>query len=217
MDVDEVKENEHGLDLGVATGNYHSSKGTRILDLLHMGNVGYSDLFARPYQVYDGIGSGQRNWRSGCSSGAATEVGYGYVSAFNVLDAVHGLQGMHVVMPLVTGTRLKVEKAKFGGVFWAPLVGGYLNGFYRRQMTSKVQRNKGFGLRPDHYTVMEQIFGLVNTFLQNHRDTWKWRLRILTYQVVRFTHSAGVLEWVSDNVPLGEYLIGRFWLVCEIV
>ncbi|KAK1356353.1 hypothetical protein POM88_049609 [Heracleum sosnowskyi] len=49
-------------------------------------------------------------------------------------------------------------------------------------------------LRQD--AVMEQSFGLVNTFLQNHRDTWKWRLLIRTYKVVRFTPSAGVLEWV---------------------
>ncbi|KAK1363096.1 serine/threonine-protein kinase ATM, partial [Heracleum sosnowskyi] len=61
-------------------------------------------------------------------------------------------------------------------------------------------------LRQD--AVMEQFFGLVNTFLQNHRDTWKRRLRIRTYKVVPFTPSAGVLEWVNGTVPLGEYLIG---------
>ncbi|RWW27720.1 hypothetical protein GW17_00007842 [Ensete ventricosum] len=33
--------------------------------------------------------------------------------------------------------------------------------------------------------VMEQFFGLVNNFLQNHRDTWKRRLRIRTYKVSR--------------------------------
>ncbi|KAK1388252.1 hypothetical protein POM88_016430 [Heracleum sosnowskyi] len=62
-------------------------------------------------------------------------------------------------------------------------------------------------LRQD--SVMEQFFGLVNTFLQNHRDTWKRSLRIRTYKVVPFTSSAGVLEWVNGSVPLGEYLIGR--------
>ncbi|KAK1356352.1 hypothetical protein POM88_049608 [Heracleum sosnowskyi] len=61
-------------------------------------------------------------------------------------------------------------------------------------------------LRQD--AVMEQFFGLVITFLQNHMDTWKWRLRIRTYKVVPFTPSAGVLEWVNGTVPLGEYLIG---------
>ncbi|XP_057952318.1 serine/threonine-protein kinase ATM [Malania oleifera] len=61
-------------------------------------------------------------------------------------------------------------------------------------------------LRQD--AVMEQFFGLVNTFLQNHRDTWKRRLGIRTYKVVPFTPSAGVLEWVDGTLPLGEYLIG---------
>ncbi|XP_075505012.1 serine/threonine-protein kinase ATM isoform X5 [Primulina tabacum] len=61
-------------------------------------------------------------------------------------------------------------------------------------------------LRQD--AVMEQFFGLVNTFLQKNRDTWKRRLRIRTYKVVPFTPSAGVLEWVNGTVPLGEYLIG---------
>ncbi|PIN15510.1 Non-specific serine/threonine protein kinase [Handroanthus impetiginosus] len=61
-------------------------------------------------------------------------------------------------------------------------------------------------LRQD--AVMEQFFGLVNTFLQNNRDTWRRRLRIRTYKVVPFTPSAGVLEWVNGTLPLGEYLIG---------
>ncbi|GER56832.1 serine/threonine-protein kinase ATM [Striga asiatica] len=53
--------------------------------------------------------------------------------------------------------------------------------------------------------VMEQFFGLVNTFL---RDTWRRRLKIHTYKVVPFTPSAGVQEWVNGTFPLGEYLIG---------
>ncbi|KAH6798041.1 Serine/Threonine-kinase ATM-like protein [Perilla frutescens var. hirtella] len=61
-------------------------------------------------------------------------------------------------------------------------------------------------LRQD--AVMEQFFGLVNTFLQNNRDTWRRRLRIRTYKVVPFTPSAGVLEWVDGTFPLGDYLVG---------
>ncbi|XP_057442948.1 serine/threonine-protein kinase ATM [Lotus japonicus] len=61
-------------------------------------------------------------------------------------------------------------------------------------------------LRQD--AVMEQFFDLVNTFLRNHRDTWRRRLGIRTYKVVPFTPSAGVLEWVNGTLPLGEYLIG---------
>ncbi|XP_057988495.1 serine/threonine-protein kinase ATM isoform X2 [Hevea brasiliensis] len=60
-------------------------------------------------------------------------------------------------------------------------------------------------LRQD--AVMEQFFGLVNTFLQNNRDTWKRRLGVRTYKVIPFTPSAGVLEWVNGTLPLGEYLI----------
>uniref|UniRef100_A0A0D3BGD4 Serine/threonine-protein kinase ATM n=1 Tax=Brassica oleracea var. oleracea TaxID=109376 RepID=A0A0D3BGD4_BRAOL len=61
-------------------------------------------------------------------------------------------------------------------------------------------------LRQD--AVMEQFFGLVNTFLHNNRDTWKRRLAVRTYKVVPFTPSAGVLEWVDGTIPLGDYLIG---------
>ncbi|XP_065875882.1 serine/threonine-protein kinase ATM isoform X2 [Euphorbia lathyris] len=61
-------------------------------------------------------------------------------------------------------------------------------------------------LRQD--AVMEQFFGLVNTFLQNNRDTLKRRLSVRTYKVIPFTPSAGVLEWVNGTIPLGEYLIG---------
>ncbi|CAN0900398.1 Serine/threonine-protein kinase ATM [Linum grandiflorum] len=61
-------------------------------------------------------------------------------------------------------------------------------------------------LRQD--AVMEQFFGLVNTFLQNNRDTWKRRLGVRTYKVVPFTPSAGVLEWVNGTLPVGEYLLG---------
>ncbi|XP_050879903.1 serine/threonine-protein kinase ATM isoform X2 [Lathyrus oleraceus] len=61
-------------------------------------------------------------------------------------------------------------------------------------------------LRQD--AVMEQFFGLVNTFLRNHQDTWRRRLGVRTYKVVPFTPSAGVLEWVNGTLPLGEYLIG---------
>ncbi|XP_078431049.1 serine/Threonine-kinase ATM-like protein isoform X2 [Wolffia australiana] len=61
-------------------------------------------------------------------------------------------------------------------------------------------------LRQD--AVMEQFFGLVNSFLQGNRGTWKRRLKIRTYKVIPFTPSAGVLEWVNQTVPLGEYLIG---------
>ena len=39
------------------------------------------------------------------------------------------------------------------------------------------------GISLNHLQVMEQFFGLVNTFLQNHQDTWKKRLGVCTYKV----------------------------------
>ncbi|CAO2819072.1 unnamed protein product [Amaranthus hypochondriacus] len=61
-------------------------------------------------------------------------------------------------------------------------------------------------LRQD--AVMEQFFGLVNTFLHNNQDTWKRKLGVRTYKVVPFTPSAGIIEWVDGTLPLGEYLLG---------
>ncbi|KAF4352465.1 hypothetical protein F8388_012166 [Cannabis sativa] len=74
------------------------------------------------------------------------------------------------------------------------------------RMYKQLAKSGNDDLRQD--AVMEQFFGLVNTFLQNHRDTWKRRLGVRTYKVVPFTPSAGVLEWVNGTLPLGEYLIG---------
>ncbi|KAK1369690.1 hypothetical protein POM88_035782 [Heracleum sosnowskyi] len=51
---------------------------------------------------------------------------------------------------------------------------------------------------PRQDAVMEQLFGLVNTILQNHRE----------YLETETKNTVGVLEWVSGTVPLGEYLIG---------
>jgi ataxia telangiectasia mutated family protein len=55
---------------------------------------------------------------------------------------------------------------------------------------------------------MEQLFGLVNTLLQDNPETQKRRLGVRTYKVIPFTPSAGVLEWVDGTVPLLEYLLG---------
>ncbi|KAH0454660.1 hypothetical protein IEQ34_016584 [Dendrobium chrysotoxum] len=74
------------------------------------------------------------------------------------------------------------------------------------QIYRQLAKSGNDDLRQD--AVMEQFFGLVNIFLQNHRDTWKRRLRIRTYKVVPFTPSAGLVEWVDRTIPLGEYLLG---------
>nr|XP_027123123.1 serine/threonine-protein kinase ATM isoform X2 [Coffea arabica] len=74
------------------------------------------------------------------------------------------------------------------------------------KMYRQLAKSGNDDLRQD--AVMEQFFSLVNTFLQNHRETWKRRLRIHTYKVVPFTPCAGVIEWVTGTVPLGDYLTG---------
>ncbi|KAK8940154.1 Serine/threonine-protein kinase ATM [Platanthera guangdongensis] len=74
------------------------------------------------------------------------------------------------------------------------------------QIYRQLAKSGNDDLRQD--AVMEQFFGLVNIFLQNHGDTWKRRLRIRTYKVVPFTPSAGLVEWVDRTIPLGEYLLG---------
>lgn len=50
--------------------------------------------------------------------------------------------------------------------------------------------------------------------MATHSDQmYKFNLIVVTRQVVPFTPSAGVLEWVNGTVPLGEYLTGRFGLL----
>lgn len=39
----------------------------------------------------------------------------------------------------------------------------------------------------------------------------------LHLQVVPFTPSAGVLEWVDRTIPLGEYLLGRFAILLMLL
>lgn len=61
-------------------------------------------------------------------------------------------------------------------------------------------------LRQD--AVMEQIFELVNTLLSENKDTRKRSLRLRTYKIIPLTPNSGLLQWVSDTIPLSEYLVG---------
>lgn len=61
-------------------------------------------------------------------------------------------------------------------------------------------------LRQD--AVMQQIFATCNTLLAKNAETRRRRLRIATYRVVPFTPFAGLLEWVPNTMPLGEWLSG---------
>eukprot|EP00026_Physarum_polycephalum_P000025 Phypoly_transcript_00025.p1 GENE.Phypoly_transcript_00025~~Phypoly_transcript_00025.p1 ORF type:complete len:3119 (+),score=637.15 Phypoly_transcript_00025:93-9449(+) len=61
-------------------------------------------------------------------------------------------------------------------------------------------------LRQD--AVMQQTFAMVNTILREAPSTSQRRLHVRTYKVVPLTHCAGLLEWVSNTIPLGGYLVG---------
>ena len=55
---------------------------------------------------------------------------------------------------------------------------------------------------------MEQFFGLVNTFLRNHRDTWKRRLVIRTYKVL--SHFFYNNDEILDHTCLAEGLFSMW-------
>ncbi|KAL6075751.1 non-specific serine/threonine protein kinase [Balamuthia mandrillaris] len=61
-------------------------------------------------------------------------------------------------------------------------------------------------LRQDQ--VMQQMFHMVNTLLNQNMETHRRRLRVRTYKVIPLTPCAGILEWVQNTIPLGQYLIG---------
>ncbi|KAL2313111.1 Serine/threonine-protein kinase tel1 [Schizosaccharomyces pombe] len=59
-------------------------------------------------------------------------------------------------------------------------------------------------LRQD--AVMEQVFEQVNGFLRSYRKTSQRNLSMRTYKVIPLALKTGVIEWVQDTIPLGEYL-----------
>ncbi|KAF7967952.1 hypothetical protein HWV62_32455 [Athelia sp. TMB] len=59
-------------------------------------------------------------------------------------------------------------------------------------------------LRQD--AVMEQVFGLVNIVLERDRDTRKRELHIRDYKVIPLSSQAGILEFVGNTFPLGDWL-----------
>ena len=53
---------------------------------------------------------------------------------------------------------------------------------------------------------MEQMFKLVNQMLSQNGETQKRELGLRTFRVVPLRPLAGVLEWIRDAVPIGDYL-----------
>lgn len=55
---------------------------------------------------------------------------------------------------------------------------------------------------------MQQFFGLVNSVLVRDAETRRRALGLGTFRVVPFSPAAGVIQWLEDTMPLGEYLLG---------
>ncbi|QRV74291.1 phosphatidylinositol 3- and 4-kinase [Ceratobasidium sp. AG-Ba] len=60
-------------------------------------------------------------------------------------------------------------------------------------------------LRQD--AVMEQVFELVNILLQRDRASKKRNLRVRTYKVIPLASQAGMLEFVTNTMPLGGWVL----------
>jgi len=60
-------------------------------------------------------------------------------------------------------------------------------------------------LRQD--AIMEQVFSAVSELLKLHRATRQRNLGIRTYKVLPLTSSSGLIEFVSNTIPLHEYLM----------
>lgn len=54
---------------------------------------------------------------------------------------------------------------------------------------------------------MEQVFVLVDQMLRANEGTRNRGLGIRTYRIIPLHALAGLLEWVSDTVPLGEFVL----------
>ena len=61
-------------------------------------------------------------------------------------------------------------------------------------------------LRQD--AVLQQVFTMVNVLLREDRSTRKRSLTMRTYKVIPLTPCAGLLEWVENTIPIGDYLVG---------
>ncbi|MCJ1401031.1 Serine/threonine-protein kinase tel1 [Xylographa trunciseda] len=60
-------------------------------------------------------------------------------------------------------------------------------------------------LRQD--SIMEQVFDQVSNLLKSHRNARQRHLAIRTYKVVPLTSTSGLMEFVSNTVPLHDYLM----------
>ena len=57
--------------------------------------------------------------------------------------------------------------------------------------------------------VMQQVFGIANDLLRQDPATRKRTLSMVRYNVVPFSPSSGLVQWVNDTTPISEYLYGK--------
>lgn len=55
---------------------------------------------------------------------------------------------------------------------------------------------------------MQQVFSTVNQLFRNHSTRAK-DLKISTYSCVPLSPDSGILQWVENTIPIGEFLIPR--------
>ncbi|KAH9828913.1 serine/threonine-protein kinase tel1 [Teratosphaeria destructans] len=62
----------------------------------------------------------------------------------------------------------------------------------------------GDDLRQD--AIMEQVFEEVSHMLRKHKTTRQRDLHVRTYKVIPLTNKTGILEFVPNSIPIGDYL-----------
>lgn len=56
-------------------------------------------------------------------------------------------------------------------------------------------------------TIMEQLFKLVNDLLETDAETRRRKLHMRTYNVLTLAEETGVIQFVTQTMPLAEYLL----------
>ncbi|XP_023036036.1 serine/threonine-protein kinase ATM [Drosophila willistoni] len=74
------------------------------------------------------------------------------------------------------------------------------------QLRSQLIKGKD-DLRQD--AVMQQVFGIVNELLQQDSEFIERNLHVRTYKVTPLSMRSGILEWCSNSIPVGRYLVGE--------
>lgn len=64
-------------------------------------------------------------------------------------------------------------------------------------------------LRQD--AVMQQVFSTMTLFLEQDEEARRRKLNMRKYKVVPLSRRSGLLEWCEGTLPIGLYLIGKFF------